>query len=61
LEITLTIDDPGAYTQTWTYGPKTVKNLKTGFSKAQLICDVRGNQYFDDVVEKPTLPATPSK
>jgi hypothetical protein len=61
LEITLTIDDPGAYTATWTYGPKIVKNLKLGFAKAQWICEVRENQYFDDTVEKPTVPETPSK
>lgn len=55
LEITLTIDDPGAYTATWTYGPRTVKNLKVGFAKAQWICAVRENQYFDQSVEQPTV------
>jgi hypothetical protein len=61
LEITLTIDDPGAYTATWTYGPKTVKNLKAGFALSQWICAVRENQYFDDSVEKPTVTANPGK
>ena len=61
LEITLTIDDPGAYTASWTYGPKTVKNLKEGFARSQWICEVRENQYFDDTVEKPTVPVSPGK
>lgn len=61
LQITLTIDDPGAYTASWTYGPKTVKALTNGFAKAQWICAVRENNYFDDAVEHPTVPASPGK
>jgi hypothetical protein len=61
LEITLTIDDPGAYTATWTYGPRNVKKQTNGFAKAQWICALRENQYFDDAVEKPTVTPNPSK
>jgi hypothetical protein len=61
LEITLTIDDPGAYTKPWTYGPMPVKALKTGFARGQWICALRENDSFDDTVEKPTVPEQPAK
>lgn len=61
LEITLTIDDPGAYTATWSYGPKTVEERTTDFGAAPWVCTIDQNkQFFSDVV-KPTLNGTEKK
>jgi hypothetical protein len=55
LEITITIDDPGAYTATWSYGPKTVLARTTEFGGASWVCTIDQNkQFFTDVV-KPTI------
>jgi hypothetical protein len=61
LEITLTIDDPGAYTETWSYGPKTVKNRTTDFGGAIWVCTVDQNKKFFSDVVKPTIPTSPEK
>ncbi len=61
LEITLTIDDPGAYTATWTYGPKTVKNRTTDFGAAIWYCTIDQNKKFFSDVVKPTIPASSGK
>ena len=39
LDVTLTIDDPGAYTATWTYGPKTLLARTTEFGGGLWILD----------------------
>jgi hypothetical protein len=55
LEISITVDDPGAYTATWTYGPKTVQARTTDFGAAAWVCTIDQNkQFFSDVV-KPTI------
>jgi hypothetical protein len=61
LQITLTIDDPGAYTASWSYGPKTVELRTTDFGAASWVCTIDQNKdFFSDVVQ-PTIPATSAK
>ncbi len=55
LEVTLTIDDPGAYTATWSYGPKTLLRRTTEFGKQLWICTAEENKGFFNNVVEPTL------
>jgi hypothetical protein len=61
LAITITIDDPGAYTAAWTFGPKTVRARSTDFGASVWLCTVDENRKFFGDVVKPTIPGTPSE
>ncbi len=41
LEMTNTVDDPGAYTAAWVGAPKNFRKSDTGFMRYQWICSVR--------------------
>jgi hypothetical protein len=56
LELKLTIDDPGAYTEPWFSERNFVKST-TGFLRYQQICSVRENQEFFENVGQPAAPA----
>ncbi len=58
LELSLTIDDPGAYTATWNYPTRTVASAKD-FAREVWPCSVRENNEFNDSAIKPTT--TPNK
>jgi hypothetical protein len=58
LELGITIDDPGAYSATWSYPTRTVASAKD-FAREVWPCSVRENNEFNDSVEKPTT--TPDK
>lgn len=55
LEVTLTIDDPGAYTAPFTYGPRTILARTTEFGAALWICTIEGNKEFFKDLTNPTL------
>jgi hypothetical protein len=61
LQISITVDDPGAYTSTWTYGPKTVRLRTTPFGTGSWVCTVDQNKKFFGDVTQPTIPATPKQ
>ncbi len=56
LEVTLTIDDPGAYTAPFTYGPSIIQAKKTVFGAAPWICTIEQNREFFKEITAPTLP-----
>jgi hypothetical protein len=58
LEMSITIDDPGAYTASWSYPTRTVAAAKD-FAREVWPCSVRENNEFNDSIEKPTT--TPAK
>ncbi|MBZ5661319.1 MAG: hypothetical protein LAO08_13010 [Acidobacteriia bacterium] len=58
LELGITIDDPGAYTVSWSYPTRTVASAKD-FAREVWPCSVRENNEFNESVEKPTT--TPGK
>lgn len=53
LEMGITIDDPGAYSATWSYPTRTVASAKD-FAREVWPCSVRENNEFNESVEKPT-------
>jgi hypothetical protein len=55
LEVTLTIDDPGAYTAPFTYGPRTVQLRTTDFGAALWTCTIDNNKKFFNDNTNPTL------
>ena len=55
LEVTLTIDDPGAYTAPFTYGPRTVQLRTTDFGAALWTCTIENNKKFFNDNTNPTL------
>jgi hypothetical protein len=55
LEVTLTIDDPGAYTAPFTYGPRTVQARTTDFGAALWTCSIDQNKEFFKDISAPTL------
>jgi hypothetical protein len=57
LEVTLTIDDPGAYTSTFTFGPRTVLARTTDFGAALWTCTIENNKEFFKDIAAPTLTA----
>jgi hypothetical protein len=61
MEISITVDDPGAYTATWTFGPRIVKrtNTRLPYGLYPWICSQEENQHFNKDVVDPTL--TPPK
>jgi hypothetical protein len=57
LEVTLTIDDPGAYTETFTFGPRTVRIRTTDFGAALWTCSIDQNkEFFKDVSGQTLTP-----
>jgi len=61
LEMTITIDDPGAYTAPWSYPTRSVASAKD-FARAVWPCSVRENNAFNESVEEPTtIPTKPTK
>lgn len=60
LEATLTIDDPGAYTAPFTYGPRVVQARTTEFGAAVWTCTIEDNKTFFKDVTAPTV-ATPGR
>ena len=55
LEVTLTIDDPGAYTSSFTYGPRIVQARTTDFGGASWTCTIENNTRFFKENTSPTL------
>jgi hypothetical protein len=55
LEVTLTIDDPGAYTAAFTYGPRIVQLRTTDFGAALWTCTIENNKKFFNDNTNPTL------
>lgn len=55
LEATLTLEDPGAYTASWIYGPKSVKDRKTDFGAYPWVCTLDQNESLYNGVIKPTI------
>jgi hypothetical protein len=55
LEVTLTIDDPGAYTASFTYGPRLVLARTTDFGAALWTCTIENNKEFFRENTSPTL------
>jgi hypothetical protein len=55
LEVTLTIDDPGAYTAPFSFGPRTVVARTTDFGAALWTCSIEGNKEFFKNITNPTL------
>jgi hypothetical protein len=58
LELTITVDDPGAFTGSWSYPTRTVSSAKD-FAREVWPCSVRENNEFNESMEKPTT--TPTK
>jgi hypothetical protein len=46
MQLTLTFDDPKAYTTSWSYGPKTMK-LKPGWEIGELFCTIEDQKNFE--------------
>jgi hypothetical protein len=57
LEVTLIIDDPGAYTAPFTFGPRTVLARTTDFGAALWTCSIENNKEFFRDIAAPTLSA----
>lgn len=57
LDVTLTIDDPGAYTSTFTFGPRTLLARTTDFGATPWVCTNEQNKEFFREIAAPTLPA----
>ncbi len=53
--MTLTIDDPGAYTAPFSYGPRIVQARTTDFGAALWTCTIENNQRFFKDNTNPTL------
>jgi hypothetical protein len=50
LSYQVTIDDPGAYTRTWTSGPRNFTRSDTGFLRYQWICSTRDTrEHYEKV------------
>jgi len=61
LQYDVTIDDPGAYTKSWT-GQKIFNASKSPFGRYMWVCTVSSNKKFDEAVSKKTVtPSAPSK
>jgi hypothetical protein len=54
LEISLTIDDPGAYTRPWTY-TKNVTLKNTPFGRYMFTCSITENLEFEEAIPKPAI------
>lgn len=54
LQVTLVIDDPGAYTKAWTF-TKSVTLKNTPFGRYMFTCSISENQDFDNSIEKPSI------
>jgi hypothetical protein len=52
LELTMMIDDPGAYTAAWPGARKNFRKSDTGFLRYQWVCSVRDNYTHYDKVGK---------
>ena len=61
LEVTLTIDDPGAYTAPFTYGPRVVQRRTTAFGAALWTCSIDNNKKFFNDNTTPTLVTPPAR
>jgi len=56
MQLTLTFDDPKAYTTSWSYGPKTMK-LKPGWEIGELFCTIEDQKNFEkEVMELANKP-----
>ena len=56
----ITIDDPGAYTRTWTSGPRTFTRSDTGFLRYQWVCSTRDTREHYEKVGSAGNPGTTS-
>jgi hypothetical protein len=50
LSYQITIDDPGAYTATWSFGPRNFTRSDTGFMRYQWVCSTRDTrEHYEKV------------
>ncbi len=57
----ITIDDPGAYTRTWTSGPRNFTRSETGFMRYQWVCSARDTrEHYEKVGSAGNRGAAPT-